>query len=249
MARASRRREEENTQVSTSRKPAPQKIKIDLLETIKPLTKNQELFFESYRANTEMLVLHGVAGTGKSFIAVYKALEEVLNRATHYDKVIIIRSAVQTREIGHLPGDLAEKLEQYQLPYKQICQALFGRRDAYAMLVDQGSVEFASTSFVRGLTFDDAVIIVDECQNMTWEELDTITTRVGDRSRIVFCGDYRQTDLKKTGDKSGLFKFLDVLKLMKSYNRIEFGVEDIVRSSLVKEYILARTKYEDKEKN
>ena len=248
MARASRRREEETTQVSTSRKPAPQKIKIDLLETIKPLTKNQELFFESYRANTEMLVLHGVAGTGKSFIAVYKALEEVLNRATHYDKVIIIRSAVQTREIGHLPGDLAEKLEQYQLPYKQICQALFGRRDAYAMLVDQGSVEFASTSFVRGLTFDDAVIIVDECQNMTWEELDTITTRVGDRSRIIFCGDYRQTDLKKTGDKSGLFKFLDVLKLMKSYDRIEFGVEDIVRSSLVKEYILARTEYEDKEK-
>lgn len=246
MARASRRREEENLHVSTSRKPAPQKIKIDLLETIKPLTKNQELFFESYRANTEMLVLHGVAGTGKSFIAVYKALEEVLNRATHYDKLIIIRSAVQTREIGHLPGDLAEKLEQYQLPYKQICQTLFGRRDAYAMLVDQGSVEFASTSFVRGLTFDDAVIIVDECQNMTWEELDTITTRVGDRSRIVFCGDYRQTDLKKTGDKSGLFKFLDVLKLMKSYNRIEFGVEDIVRSSLVKEYILARTKYEDK---
>lgn len=248
MARASRRREEETSHVSTSRKPAPQKIKIDLLETIKPLTKNQELFFESYRANTEMLVLHGVAGTGKSFIAVYKALEEVLNRATHYDKVIIIRSAVQTREIGHLPGDLAEKLEQYQLPYKQICQALFGRRDAYAMLVDQGSVEFASTSFVRGLTFDDAVIIVDECQNMTWEELDTIITRVGDRSRIIFCGDYRQTDLKKTGDKSGLFKFLDVLKLMKSYDRIEFGVEDIVRSSLVKEYILARTEYEDKEK-
>lgn len=248
MARASRRNNEEQVNSSTGRKPAPPKIKIDLLATINPLTKNQELFFEAYKQNKEMIVLHGVAGTGKSFIAVYKSLEEVLNKATHYDKLIIIRSAVQTREIGHLPGDLAEKLEQYQLPYKQICQHLFGRRDAYNLLVDQGSVEFASTSFVRGLTFDDAVIIVDECQNMTWEELDTITTRVGDRSRIIFCGDYRQTDLKKTGDKSGLFKFLDILKLMKSYSRIEFNTEDIVRSNLVKEYILARTEYEDTEK-
>lgn len=248
MARASRRKEEEHINSSTGRKPAPPKIKIDQLEVIKPLTKNQELFFESYKSNKELIVLHGVAGTGKSFIAVYKGLEEVLNRATHYDKLIIIRSAVQTREIGHLPGDLAEKLEQYQLPYKQICTHLFGRRDAYSLLADQGTVEFASTSFVRGLTFDDAVIIVDECQNMTWEELDTITTRVGDRSRIIFCGDYRQTDLKKTGDKSGLFKFLDVLKLMKSYARIEFDANDIVRSNLVKEYILARIDYEDKEK-
>lgn len=248
MGRVSRRENSDSPQKTTARKPAPDKIKIDQLETIKPLTKNQELFFEAYKHNKEMIVLHGVAGTGKSFIAVYKSLEEVLNRATHYDKLIIIRSAVQTREIGHLPGDLAEKLEQYQLPYKQICQHLFGRRDAYNLLVDQGSIEFASTSFVRGLTFDDAVIIVDECQNMTWEELDTITTRVGDRSRIIFCGDYRQTDLKKTGDKSGLFKFLDIVKLMKNYERIEFDANDIVRSNLVKEYILARINYEDKEK-
>jgi len=225
------------------------KIRIDDLRTIEPLTKNQELFFNAYNDDSELMVLHGVAGTGKSFIALYKAIEEVLDKGKHFHRMIIVRSAVQSREIGHLPGDLEEKLEQYQLPYKAIINNLFsGISDVYDKLTQQGSIEFVSTSFVRGMTFDDSVVIVDECQNLSWEELDTIMTRVGDRSKIIFCGDYRQTDLKKAGDKSGLFKFLNILREMNGHTRIEFMVDDIVRSRLVKDYILARMKYEDKEK-
>ena len=182
---------------------------------------------------------HGVAGTGKTFIALHKALEAVLNG--EYEKVLIIRSAVQSREIGHLPGDLEEKLEQYQLPYKQICSDLFHKKadnlvypDPYERLQTQKNLDFASTSFVRGLTFDDTVVIVDECQNLNWEELDTIITRVGNHSRIVFCGDYRQTDLKKGTEKEGLFNFMEIVRHMKSYARVEFTVNDIVRSDLVK---------------
>lgn len=226
------------------------RIRIDDLRTIDPLTKNQAKFFEAYNAGSELMVLHGVAGTGKSFIALYKAIEEVLDKGKHFDRMIIVRSAVQSREIGHLPGDLEEKLEQYQLPYKAIISNLFeGVAEVYDKLQAQGSIEFASTSFVRGMTFDDSIVIVDECQNLSWEELDTIMTRVGDRSKIIFCGDYRQTDLKKAGDKSGLFKFLNILRGMSDHTRIEFMVEDIVRSELVKHYILARMEYEDKENN
>lgn len=231
-------------QQSTSRR----KIRIDDLRTIDPLTKNQERFFEAYKNGSELMVLHGVAGTGKSFIALYKAIEEVLDKGKHFDKLIIVRSAVQSREVGHLPGDLEEKLEQYQLPYKAIMNNLFsGVSEVYDKLTTQGVIEFASTSFVRGMTFDDSIVIVDECQNLSWEELDTIITRIGDRSKIVFCGDYRQTDLKKAGDKSGLFKFLNILNGMSGHTRIEFHVDDIVRSDLVKQYILARMDYEDKE--
>lgn len=231
-------------QQSTTRR----KIRIDDLRTIDPLTENQERFFEAYKRNAELIVLHGVAGTGKSFIALYKAIEEVLDKASHYEKIIIVRSAVQSREVGHLPGDLEEKLEQYQLPYKAIMTNLFsGISDVYDKLTSQGAIEFASTSFVRGMTFDDSVVIVDECQNLSWEELDTIITRIGDRSKIIFCGDYRQTDLKKSNDKSGLFKFLNILSGMSGHTRIEFEVDDIVRSDLVKQYILARMDYEDKE--
>lgn len=235
-----------NPKQSTSRR----KIRIDDLRTIDPLTKNQEKFFDAYKSNSELIVLHGVAGTGKTFIALYKAIEEVLDKGKHYDKLIIVRSAVQSREVGHLPGDLEEKLEQYQLPYKAVMTNLFsGVSDVYDKLTTQGVIEFASTSFVRGMTFDDSIVIVDECQNLSWEELDTIITRIGDRSKIIFCGDYRQTDLKKAGDKSGLFKFLNILNGMSGHARIEFQVDDIVRSDLVKQYILARMDYEDKENN
>lgn len=223
------------------------KMRIDDLRTIEPLTDNQSAFFDCYKRGNDLIILHGVAGTGKSFIALYKGLEEVMDKGNPYDKLIIVRSSVQSREQGHLPGDVKEKMEQFELPYKAITANLFpGIAESYEKLVEQGVVKFASTSFVRGMTFDDAVVIVDECQNMSFEELDTIVTRIGDRSRIIFCGDYRQTDLKKNNDKSGLLKFLDILRLVKGQTRIEFGVDDIVRSELVKKYILARMEFEDK---
>jgi phosphate starvation-inducible PhoH-like protein len=223
------------------------KIRLDHLKTFDPLTENQKIFFDAYKRGDYFVALHGVAGTGKTFCAVYKALEEVLDKSNPFSKIILVRSAVQSREIGHLPGDVTEKMEIYQQPYRQICETLFGRKDAYQRLEEQGYIEFISTSFIRGMSFDDAIIIVDEMQNLTFEEIDTVMTRVGYRSKIIWCGDYRQTDLnKKKNDMSGILKFFDIAMHMGSFTRIEFTADDIVRSSLVKDYILAKIQYEDR---
>jgi predicted ribonuclease YlaK len=222
------------------------KIRLDNLNTFEPLTNNQKIFFDAYKRGDYFIALHGVAGTGKTFCALYKALEEVLDKSNPFNKIIIVRSAVQSREIGHLPGDVTEKMEIYQQPYRQICHTLFGRLDAYQRLEEQHHIEFISTSFIRGMSFDDAIIIVDEMQNLTFEEIDTVMTRVGYRSKIIWCGDYRQTDLnKKKNDMTGILKFFDIAMHMGAFTRIEFTPDDIVRSSLVKEYILAKLKYED----
>jgi len=220
------------------------KVKIEDLTTISPLTDNQRRFFEQYKTSILML-LHGVAGTGKTYIALYRALEEVLDKSTTYSKVVIVRSAVPSREIGYLPGDEKEKTEVYQQPYVEICSNLFNKKDAYQRLLEQGAIQFMITSFVRGITLDDSIIIVDECQNMTDMEINSIITRVGDRSKIIFCGDFRQTDLYKKQDMSGLRKFMVIADMMPSMKTIEFEVNDIVRSNLVKEYIIARMKYEE----
>ena len=221
------------------------KIRLDHLKTFDPLTDNQKIFFDAYKRGDYFVALHGVAGTGKTFCAMYKALEEVLDKANTFTKVIVVRSAVQSREMGHLPGDVSEKMDIYQQPYRQICETLFGRKDAYDRLSEQGHIEFISTSFIRGMSFDDAIIIVDEVQNMNFEEIDTVMTRVGYRSKIIWCGDYRQTDLRKSSDKSGLLKFFDIAQHMGAFTRVEFTADDIVRSSLVKDYILAKLRYED----
>jgi phosphate starvation-inducible protein PhoH len=231
--------------VSPTRTTHSLKIKIDDLKTFEPLTNNQRIFFDAYKRGDYFMALHGVAGTGKTFIALYKALEEVLERGNPFDKIIIVRSAVQSRDIGHLPGDIDEKLEIYQQPYRQLCHTMFGRSDAFQRLEEQGHIKFICTSFIRGMSFDNAIIIVDEMQNMNFEEIDTVMTRVGHRSKIIWCGDYRQTDLRKKDDKSGILKFFDIAHHMKAFTRVEFDANDIVRSSLVKDYILAKLQYED----
>jgi len=224
------------------------KLRLDNLKTFRPLTDNQKLFFDAYKLGDYFIALHGVAGTGKTFIALYKAIEEVLDKNNPFNKIIVVRSAVQGREIGHLPGDVTEKMDIYQQPYRQICEQLFDRKDAWDRLEEQHHVQFISTSFIRGMSFDNAIIIVDEMQNMTYEEIDTVMTRVGHMSKIIWCGDYRQTDLnKRKNDVTGILKFFDIAQHMKAFTRIEFNVDDIVRSSLVKDYILAKLKYEDYE--
>lgn len=220
------------------------KVTIDDLKTISPLTLNQKKFFELYKT-AKLLLLHGVAGTGKTYIALYKALEEVMDKPNNLKRVVIVRSAVPSREIGHLPGDEKEKTEVYKQPYVEICSDLFGRKDAFQRLQEQHNVEFMITSFVRGITLEDSVIIVDECQNMTDMELNSIVTRVGKNSKIIFCGDFRQTDLYRKNDMSGLKKFMVIADMMPSVKAIEFQISDIVRSQLVKEYILARMAYEE----
>lgn len=215
------------------------KLKIDDLSVFDPITKNQARFFELYKQGTKAMMLHGAAGTGKTFIALYKALEEVMDRSNPYQKVVIVRSVVPSREIGHLPGDEKEKTDVYLAPYKAICQQLFNVEQAYERLVEQKNIEFMITSFVRGITIDSSIIIVDECQNMNFQELSSIITRVGDNSKIIFCGDFKQTDLCRKHDQSGLREFVQIINNMPSFRNVEFEVEDIVRGELVKEFIVA----------
>lgn len=209
------------------------------LRRIQPMTKNQERVFDAFEQGKN-LEIHGYAGTGKSFISIYLALKNVLTGKSDCNKIIIIRSAVPSRNIGFLKGSLEEKEAIYEEPYAEICDDLFSRSNAYNALKLRGVLEFTTTSYLRGKTFNNAIIIVDETQNMSFSELDTIMTRVGDSSRIVFCGDYRQTDLQKDSEKNGLIQFRRVLNLMDGIEQIEFEVEDIVRSGLVKEYIIKK---------
>lgn len=201
------------------------------LSEIEPLTQNQVAAFES----DKHLVLHGVAGTGKTFISCYLAFDDMLKSS--YNKLIIIRSAVPTRDIGFLPGNEKEKSAIYEEPYKDICVELFQRGDAYEILKTKSLVNFMTTSFIRGVTLRDAVIIVDECQNMSFHELDSIITRVGEECRIIFCGDFRQSDLSKNGLKD----FIRIVKAMDQFDLIDFEIKDIVRSGFVKDYITVKT--------
>lgn len=225
------------------------RITLDMMDTFQPMTENQNKFYQLYKQQTPAILLHGVAGTGKTFIALYKALEEVLDKGNPYHQVIVVRSAVPSREIGHLPGDEHEKSEVYMAPYIDICDRLFyNRSDAWQRLLEQKAARFMITSFVRGITLDNSIVIVDECQNMTDMELNSIMTRIGTNSKIIFCGDFRQTDLAKKHDMSGLQKFMGIVDRMPSFKTIEFDTDDIVRSDIVKEYILARTEFENNHK-
>ena len=220
-------------------------ISLSDLITIEAKTENQGQFMSQYD-NKPAFLLHGCAGTGKTFIALYQALEEVMGKESKRDQVVIVRSAVPSREIGHLPGDQDEKTEVYSAPYQSICQELFpGKFLANTKLVESQYIEFMTTSFIRGITIDNSVIIVDECQNLNDMEINSIMTRVGYNTKIIFCGDFRQTDLSRRNDMSGMKKFMATVEGMPSFCSIEYGPEDIVRSQLVKEYILARMQYED----
>ena len=212
---------------------------------IEPITDNQKKLFDSY-ADGKHLVAYGTAGTGKTFISLYNALADVLDETTPYERIYLVRSLVSTREIGFLPGDHEDKADIYQIPYKNMVKYMFQMpTDAdfemlYGNLKAQETIKFWSTSFIRGTTLDNAIVIVDEFQNLNFHELDSIITRVGENSRIIFCGDASQTDLVKTNDRNGIHDFLNILRKMPSFDIIEYGIDDIVRSGLVKEYIIAK---------
>jgi phosphate starvation-inducible protein PhoH and related proteins len=211
------------------------------LRTIKPITATQQRVFEAYEDGFN-LMLHGYAGTGKSYLSLYLALRELLSGYSTYKRIVIVRSTVSTRDMGFLPGSPQEKGKVYEEPYQDICDDLFGRGDGYGILKMKKLVEFRTTSFLRSATLRDAIIIADECNNMTFQELDTVMTRPGDNSRIIFAGDFRQSDLLKPHEKTGILEFMNITKQMPSFEHIEFGIGDIVRSGVVKEYIIEKAR-------
>ena len=220
-------------------------INSEQLTEIKPLTDNQKLVFDAYEDNKN-LFLYGCAGTGKTFIAMYLALKEILSNKTAYEKLYVVRSLVPTREIGFLPGDHEDKAHLYQIPYQNMVKYMFKMPDdpAFEMLYDnlkaQETISFWSTSFLRGTTLDNAIVLVDECQNLNFHELDSIMTRVGNDSKIIFAGDIAQTDLVKTIEKNGILDFMKILEIMDEFANIEFDVNDIVRSGLIRNYIITK---------
>ena len=244
---ARRKRTEQPIGVGLTTRQAKRKkpLSAEYLVDIDPLTDNQRKLFDAY-AEGKHLVAYGCAGTGKTFITLYNALREVLDERTPYEKIYLVRSLVATREIGFLPGSYEDKSDIYQIPYKNMVKYMFQMpSDAefemlYGNLKSQETIKFWSTSFLRGTTLDNSIVIVDEFSNLNFHELDSIITRVGENSRICFCGDAEQSDLIKTNERNGIVDFMSILRKMPSFDIIEFGIDDIVRSGLVKEYLTAK---------
>jgi phosphate starvation-inducible PhoH-like protein len=214
-------------------------VRLDDLLQFEPVTNNQDIAYKAWDEG-DNLVLSGSAGTGKTFIGMYLALEDILDKDTEYDKLFIIRSMVPTRDMGYLPGSKEEKEQAYILPYKAIANEFFGDVASYNKMVTSKQIEFMSTSFIRGSTFDNCIMLVDEMQNLTFHELDSIITRVGKHSKIIFCGDYKQSDFKYQDEKDGIIGFLNIVEQLKNFTMVNFGWEDIVRSDFVRDYIMTK---------
>ena len=247
MTRKRRNNDNQSIGVGLSLKQSKRKKPIgqELLLDIEPLTDNQRKLFESYDAGKH-LIAHGVAGSGKTFLCLFKALQDVLSEYTPYEKIYIVRSLVPTREIGFLPGSHEDKASLYQIPYKNMVKYMFQMpSDAdfemlYGNLKAQETISFWSTSFIRGTTLDNCIIIVDELENLNFHELDSIITRVGENTKILFCGDASQSDLIRQNEKNGVVDFMKILRQMPSFDIIEFEVADVIRSGLIKEYIITK---------
>tara|TARA_S200000501_G_scaffold375775_1_gene428683 strand:+ start:4570 stop:5313 length:744 start_codon:yes stop_codon:yes gene_type:complete len=220
-------------------------INSQYLLDIEPLTPAQDKVFADWK-DGKNLYLYGAAGTGKTFVALYLALRAVFDDHTPYDKIYIVRSLVATREIGFLPGDHEDKSFLYQIPYKQMVQYMFEMPDddsfdnLYNNLKVQDTISFWSTSFIRGTTLDRSIVIIDECQNLNFHELDSIITRVGEDTKVMFCGDALQSDLVKTNERNGVYNFLGIIRTMEEFGVTEFGIPDIVRSGLIRSYLIAK---------
>lgn len=218
----------------------PSKLRLEHLVKLDPLTQTQKKVFEAYGSGDTNLCLSGSAGTGKTFISLYLALEEVMDSKTTPDRIIIVRSAVPTRDMGFLPGTKEEKEDAYVAPYKAIVSDLFGDKEAWNKLIAFHTIEFLTTSFIRGMTINNAVIIVDEMQNCNYHELCSVISRVGQNCRFVMCGDYYQSDFSHKGDKNGILDFIQIIENMKYFEHVEFTWEDIVRSDFVRDFVMTK---------
>ena len=222
-----------------------QLISHDQLVEMKGVTKNQLEVFKQY-AEGKNLFLYGPAGTGKTFVILYNAIKEVLDPKINYNCIYIVRSLMPTRSLAFMPGDEQDKSSLYQVPYDNMLRLMFKLSSEeqfdmmYEELKKQGNISFLSTSFLRGITLDNAIVLVDECQNLNFHELDTIMTRVGQGSKIMFSGDFDQTDLRDDEEKAGLGQFIKIINEMKEFYSCEFDIGDIVRSGLVRSYIIQK---------
>jgi len=232
-----------DTSAKVMRRKKP--INSDQLLDISPLTPTQDKVFEEWTKDKN-LCLYGAAGTGKTFVALYLALKSVLDENTPYEKIYIVRSLVATREIGFLPGDHDDKAALYQIPYKNMVQYMFEMPSdsdfdiLYDKLKEQETISFWSTSFIRGTTLDNSIVIIDEMQNLNFHELDSIITRCGQDTKIIFSGDAVQSDLQKTNERNGILNFMSIIRNMEEFSCIEFNIQDIVRSGLVRSYLVAK---------
>lgn len=242
LTRAEKRLQKQQRKIEAQQQA--QQKNILTLRHVQPKTENQEKIFKEF-VNGKNLLIHGLPGTGKTFISMYLALKEI-EQFKDYQKLIIIRSVVPSRDMGFLPGSVKDKARVYEAPYQAICTELYNRKDAYDVLKNKGLIFFETSSFLRGITFDNAIVFVDECQNMSYHELCTIMTRVGKNCRIIFSGDYLQSDLKYSDEKQGVIHFMKiVVSMRRHFMAVEMAVEDIVRSGLVKEFIMRKHSYEN----
>ena len=245
MPRSRKRNQPDINGMSNKQMKRKKPIDSSYLLPVEPLTDNQKIMFEEY-GRGQNIYAYGCAGTGKTFVALYLALRDVLSEHTPYDKVYIVRSLVATREIGFLPGTHEDKASLYQIPYKNMVKYMFEMPDdnsfemLYENLKAQETVSFWSTSFLRGTTLDNSIVLIDECQNLNFHELDSIMTRCGQDTKIMFCGDARQSDLQKSNERTGIVDFQRILEDMKEFSLVEYNIEDIVRSCLVKSYLISK---------
>ena len=214
-------------------------VKLNDLLQFDPLTKNQEIAYKAWEEGNN-IILTGTAGTGKTFMGLYLAMEDMLETNNCYEQLVIIRSMVPTRDMGFLPGTKEEKEEAFMSPYKNICTELFGDKASYNKMITSNQIKFESTSYIRGMTFDNTVILVDEMQNLNFHELDSVITRVGKNSKIIFAGDFKQSDFKYNDERDGIVRFLQIVEQLKNFTVINFGWEDIVRSDFVRDYIMTK---------
>lgn len=221
----------------------------EFIQKIEPKSISQEMLFTHYH-NGNNLLLHGYAGTGKTFLSMALALKEILSSDKAYERLNIIRSVVPSRDMGFLPGDIKEKSAVFEAPYADICNHdLFGKPNSYENLKNEGVINFTTTSFLRGMTFSDSIIFIDEFQNMVDQELHTLLTRVGPRCRVIVSGDIRQSDLERDSEKRGMFNLIKIIQKMPSFRTVEFSIDDVVRSKFCKEYLIAKDQFDEEKKS